>query len=82
MHCTRNTFLAFENEYTCISCGYNVIKGKNELSKFSRKKINFVNRLECAQQNLFCICIAVYKIYEVNDINEISNVLSRIKNEN
>ena len=37
-HCNRNTLLPYEYEYTCFSCGYNVIKRKNELSKIQRKK--------------------------------------------
>ena len=28
----------YEDEFTCISCGYNVIKRKHELSKFQRKE--------------------------------------------
>ena len=32
-HCNRNTLLACDNEITCISCGYNVITRKHELSK-------------------------------------------------
>ena len=44
-HCNPNTLLKFEYEYTCFSCGYNVIKRKHELSKIQRK-INFINRLE------------------------------------
>ena len=32
-HCNRNTLLLYENEWTCFSCGYNVIKRKHELTK-------------------------------------------------
>ena len=45
-HCNRNTLLAYEYEFTCISCGFNVIKRKHELFKIQLKKINFVNRLK------------------------------------
>ena len=31
-HCNRNTLLPYDNEWTCFSCGYNVIKRKHELS--------------------------------------------------
>ena len=79
-HCNRNTLLPYEYEYTCFSCGYNVNKRKNELSKIQRKKINFINRLKYAEQKLFCICIDVYKIYEGDDFNEIYKVLSTLKN--
>ena len=30
-HCNRNTFLPYEYEFICVSCGYNVIKQKHEL---------------------------------------------------
>ena len=56
-HCPRNTLLLYEFEFTCFSCGYNVIRQKNELSKKQRKKINFINRLKYAEQEIFCICI-------------------------
>ena len=79
-HCNRNTLLPYEYEYTCFSCGYNVIKRKNELSKIQRKKINFINRLKYAEQKIICICIDVYKIYEGDDYDEIYKVLSTLKN--
>ena len=37
-HCNRNTLLPYEYEFTCVSCGYNVNKRKQELSKIQRKK--------------------------------------------
>ena len=37
-HCSRNTLLPYEHEFICFSCGYNVNKGKHELSKIQRKK--------------------------------------------
>ena len=40
-HCNRNTLLPYEYEFTCFSCGYNVIKRKNELSKVQWKKNKF-----------------------------------------
>ena len=58
-HCNRNSFLPYDYEFTCIACGYNVNKLKNELSKIQRKKINFINRLKYAEQKIFCICIDV-----------------------
>ena len=45
-HCNGNTLLPYEQEFTSFSCGYNVNKRKNELSKIQRKKINFINRLK------------------------------------
>ena len=61
--CNRNTLLPYEYEFTCIACGFNVIKKKHELSKIQRqRKIIFISRLKYAEQKLFCICIDVYKI--------------------
>ena len=79
-HCKRNTLLPYEYEFTCITCGFNVIKRKHELSKMQRKKVNFINRLKYAEQKIFCICIDVYKFYEGNDYDQIYKVLSTLKN--
>ena len=37
VHCNRNKFLQDEYEFTCLSCGYNLIKRKHELTKIQRK---------------------------------------------
>ena len=79
-HCNRNNLLPYEYEFTCIVCGYNVNKRKNELSKVQRKKINFINRLKYAEIKIFSICVDVYKIYEGADYDEIYKVLSILKN--
>ena len=47
--CNQNTLLPYEFEWTCISCGFNLIKRKHELTIIQRKKINFINR--CRTQN-------------------------------
>ena len=47
-HCSRNTVLPCEYGFTCISCGFNLIKRKHELAKTQRKKIKFINRLKYA----------------------------------
>ena len=60
-HCSRNTLLPYEYEWTCISCGYNVIKREHELSKIQRKKLKFINRLKYPERKLICICVDVYK---------------------
>ena len=52
-HFNRKTLLPYENDFTCFSCGYNVIKRKHELSKIQRKKINFINRLKYAEKKYF-----------------------------
>ena len=59
-HCDRDTFLPNEYEHTCVSYGYNVIKSKDDLSKISEKKINFIKRTKLAENKTFCICIDVY----------------------
>ena len=79
-HCKRNTILPYEYEWTCIACGYNVNKRKNELSEIQRKKINFINRLKYAEKKIICICIDVYKIYEDDDYDEVYKILSTLKN--
>ena len=38
-HCNRNKLIPYEYERTCISCGFNLIKRKHELTKIQRKKI-------------------------------------------
>ena len=79
-HCNRNTLLPYEYEWTCVSCGYNVIKRKHELSKIQRKKINLVNRLKYAEIKTFSICVDAYKIYEGDYYDKIYDVLSTLKN--
>ena len=79
-HCNRNILLPYEYEFTCFSCGYNVIKRKHELSKIQRKRINFINRLKYAEHKTFCICIDVYKTFEGDDNDKIYEVLSTLKN--
>ena len=78
-HCKRNTLLPYEYEYTCFSCGFNVNKRQNELSKIQRKKINFINRLKYAEVKIFSICVDLYKIYEGDDYDEIYKNLSTLK---
>ena len=52
-HCNRIMLLPSEYEWTCLSCGINVIKSKYELSKIQRIKINYINRLKYAEQKVF-----------------------------
>ena len=53
-HCNRITLLPQENNWTCVSCGYSVIKRKHELSKIQLKKINIINLLKFSEHNIFC----------------------------
>ena len=80
-HCNRNGLLPYENELSCISCGYNVIKRKHELTKIQRKRTIFNNRIKYAEYKIFCICIKVYKTYEGNVFDRIYEVLFKLKNE-
>ena len=73
-HCNRNTLLPYEDEWTCLSCGFKLIKRKHELSKIQRKKINFINRLKYAEHKISCVCVDVYQIYEGNDYNKLFEV--------
>ena len=79
-HCNRNTLLPYEYEWTCFSCNYNVTKRKHGFTKIQRKKINFIDRLKYAEQEIFCICIDFYMINDGNDYDEIYKVLSTLKN--
>ena len=79
-HCSRNTPLPYEYEFTCIVCGFNLIKRKHELKKIQRKKIYFIKRLINVEQKIFCICVYVYKIYEGNDYDKTYEALSTFKN--
>ena len=54
-HCTQNTKLPNQFDFTCFSCGYNVNKRKHKLSKIQRKKVNFINRLKNAEFKKFSI---------------------------
>ena len=78
-HCKRKTLSPYENEWTCFSCGYNVIKRKHELFEIQRKKINIINRLKYAEQKSFCICIDVYKINEGDDYDKMYDALLTLK---
>ena len=80
LRCNWKTLQSYEYEFTCISCGFNLIKTKHELTKIQRKK-NFINRLKYAEHKIFCICVDVYKIYESNNFDDIYEVLSILKNE-
>ena len=37
-HCLRKTLLPYEFELICISCGYNVMRGKREPTRSQRKE--------------------------------------------
>ena len=55
-HCQQNMLPPYEYVFTCISCGYNVIKRKHQLSEIQRKKINFSNRFNHEEQKIICLC--------------------------
>ena len=76
----QKTLRYYEYEWTCLSCGYNVIKGKTELTKFQRKKVNFVYCLKYAQQKTFCNCIDDHIMYEDDRFKVFIEVFSELKN--
>ena len=78
---TLQSLLPYVCEFTCISCGHNVIKRKHEISKSQRKRINFINRIKYVEHKKFRICIEVYIFYEDDDFDKIYEVLSTLKNE-
>ena len=80
-HCNRITLLPYEYHWTCLSCNYNVIKRKQELSKIQRKKTNFINRIKYAELKIFCNCVDLYKNYEGAVFDKTYKVLSTLKNE-
>ena len=79
-HCGRDMLLPYEYGWTCVSCGCNVIKRKHELSKISRKKMNFINRLKYAEHKKLCIFIEVHKKYDGTDFYNLFEALSKLKN--
>ena len=79
-HCNQNTLLPYEYEWSCLSCGFDLIRRKHELSKIQRKKINFINRIKYAEQNIFCICVDVHKIFKGDNFDKMFEVLSTLKN--
>ena len=52
-HSNRNSLLPYEFEWTCISCGFNLIERKRELTKLQPKEIKFLNRIKYAEQKTF-----------------------------
>ena len=66
-HCNQNTLLSYENELTCISCGYNVIKENLNSLKHKEKQTNFINRVKYAEVKIFCICVDLYEVNEGKD---------------
>ena len=79
MHCTRFTLQPYQYEYSCFSCGYNVIKQKYEVTKVQRREINFTNQFRCAQHKILCTCTKGYKINKSEDFKEFFNVLPIFK---
>ena len=79
-HCSRKILLPYEYEFTCIGCGFNLIKRKHELSKSQQQKINFIKRLKNAELKIFRLCVEVYQIYQGNNFDKIYDVLSTLRN--
>ena len=79
-HCNRNTSLAYEYEFTCFSCGFNVTKQKHELSKIQREKMNFIKKIKNQGTKNILHLHRKYLLYEGNAYNQIYEVLSFLKN--
>ena len=52
LFCMRKKILPYEYEWTFTSCGYKVVIRKTELSKISRNKRKFINRLNYAEHKM------------------------------
>ena len=78
-HCLRKTLLPYEHELTCIPCGYNKLKQKNELPKIQRKRTNFINRFKNAEHKIFRLCIEAYKLKDGNHYDDIYKSLCKLK---
>ena len=78
-HCLKNTCQTYEYEFTCIECGYDENKQKNELGKVSRKRVNFVNRLKDAQHKINCSFKDYIILHEGIDLKEMFEAVSNLK---
>ena len=61
MHCTRNTILPYECEWTCIASGYNVMKRKNELTKTQRRENRQYQSIELSCRKRLYVFVKIYK---------------------
>ena len=75
-HCLRNTLLPYEFVFARVSCGYNIIKQKHELSKLQRRK-NLCIDYNMLNKKTFCICVDVCQVCDVVEQNKIIEVLSK-----
>ena len=61
MHGTGNTFLSYQYEWICFSCGYNVKEQKNILQKLNGKETKLMNRLNNAVLKVFVFALMYIK---------------------
>ena len=78
IHCLQNTFLPFEYEWTCNSCGYNV-NNKNSTHKNTAKKRQILLPKKNMLNGKKFICIDVYLLYEDDDFQIFFEKLSELK---
>ena len=64
-HCNRNTSLLYGYEFTCFSCGFNLIKRKHDVSKIQQEKIDFINRLKMQIIKFFVYALMYIKFLKV-----------------
>ena len=79
LYCTRNTLLPYEYEWTCVACGYNVVRRNNELRESQRKTMNPMNRLKYAENKIICLCIDGSRAFDGGDIERSTVCLTRLK---
>ena len=78
--CNRNTLLPYSFEWTCLICGMNIIKQKNELTLSQRKKLTFASRIKFAEQKIISIATNIIQIYDGHDYDKTLEILSQVKN--
>ena len=82
MLCTRNMLLPYEYKWSCVLCGYNVIRPKHDFRKIFKEKTNFINRLKYAKLKIFCICLDEYRLFEGDIKDKLSEGVSELQKKN
>ena len=77
-HCTQNTLIPYECEQTSFSCGLNVTRSKNEVTKMQRNKLGFIIRLNFSGKGVTCVCIHIVELNEVDHFDEFFKVLKKL----
>ena len=67
MHCLRNAILPDDYEWTCFSCGFNVMKQNNQLTISPGNKLNLFDGIKCSEKKMFVNCTDKSRICEGDD---------------